>query len=121
MDYSKFNKEKKFIKEFDTEAVYIKLEEYYKLYESKQLDSCIVTHMYTSNKGLYGEKAVVSVKGYHVNLPSHQTNIVKELLNIRECVNDINNGKLAMIPYTYQMDGNTYYSVNWIESELVDR
>jgi hypothetical protein len=119
MDYSKFNKEKKFIKEFDTEAVYIKLEDYYKLYESKQLDSCIVTHMYTSNKGLYGEKAVVSVKGYHVNLPSHQTNIVKELLNIRECINDINDGKLAMIPYTYQRDDKTYYSVNWIESELL--
>ena len=119
MDYSKFNKVKKFVNDFDKEAVYIKLEDYYNMYTSKQLDSVLVKQMYTTNKGLYGEQAVACVQGYNVNLPSHQVPIVKELLTIQECIDDINNGKLAMIPYSYEKDGKTYYSVNWLESELL--
>lgn len=58
---------------------------------------------------------VVADEKILVNVPSHLTETVSEILSDEQAVNDIKNGKVGFTIYTYTSHGKTCYSVNFVD------
>ena len=72
--------------------------------------------MYINKKSKYGESPVIATTDYFVNIPSHLTDTVKEMIKDAEAVDTINNGHLGFQIYTYETKHRKElcYSVNWV-------
>lgn len=53
-------------------------------------------------EGKYGDRAILVVNGYKINLPDHLTSDVKSILSTPEEVAAVNEGKCGFIFSTYQ-------------------
>ena len=73
--------------------------------------------MYINKKSLFGESPVIATSDCFVNLPSHLTDVVKEMMKDNEVVNAVNEGHLGFQIYTYETEhrNGLYYSVNWVD------
>lgn len=71
--------------------------------------------MFISHKGKYGDSPVALIDGAYVNLPSHLTNTVSEMLKDSELVDAVNAGKVGFKVYSYVNNEKTCYSVNWVD------
>ena len=105
---------RKFDYEITDNHVYKKLEELYK--ENKD-GVYIVRMFYTNKKSLYGENEVVVTDDYIINLPKHLTETVEKIVNNKEYLELINEGKFAFNIYEYEYkqgkEVKKGYSVNW--------
>ncbi len=50
-----------------------------------------------------------------VNIPSHRTQTVKDILNDEEAVQDIRDGKVGFKVYTYESHGKVCYSIRFVD------
>lgn len=110
---NKYNKSVKlFNYEIGENPIYKTLKE---LYESDKEKVYIVKALYINTKSRFGESPVIATPEFLVNAPSHLVETVKQMRNDVETVDLINNDKAGFKIYQYEMNGKTYYSVNWIE------
>lgn len=112
---SRFNRGKKFNFEIPDNFEYRSLHD---LFNDNGEDFVYkVNAIYINKKSKYGESPVVATDNELVNLPKHLTEIAKEILLDKECVEQINNGEFGFTIYTYEdnTQHNLCYSVNWVD------
>lgn len=78
--------------------------------EPKRFDALLL-----SNKGKYGMSTLVVMDDCTAWLPSHMTDTVKEILRDDETVEDIKEGKCAIIVREYEKEGRVLYSVDFVD------
>lgn len=71
--------------------------------------------LYINHKSKFGDAPVAMVDGAYVNLPQHLTDTVKDMLHDAEVIDAINAGKVGFKVYSYENNGKTCYSVNWVD------
>lgn len=73
--------------------------------------------MYINKKSKFGESPVIATTDCFVNLPSHLTDTVKEMIRDTEVVDAVNGGHLGFQIYTYETKNrkDLCYSVNWVD------
>lgn len=76
----------------------------------------LVTGLYTYNS-VYDCGCFAKSEGFNISLPSHMVETVKEIRNDKESVEQINNGEVFIVIYTYSLidkyPGKKFYSVNF--------
>lgn len=83
----------------------------------------VVEAIYINTKGLYEDRPCLVVtsdesdfRGY-VNLPSHLTDVCREILKNKRAVQAIKDGHVGFTIYTYEARkySTTCYSINWVD------
>lgn len=111
---SKFNQGQSF--NIDTkDFTYVKLADLYK-------QGADVIHtvdgMYVFKGKIETQPVFIDVKHRQlVNAPAHLTDTVREILNDREAVQDIKDGKVGYTIREYESHGKKCYTVNWVDVE----
>lgn len=109
----KFNKVvARFDYELPKNAPYKKLAE---IYKTDGDNNFTVRGLYINRKSKFGDSPVAIIDDVYINLPKHLIESVTEIISDSEAINSINNGTFGMNVYQYESNGNTYYSVNWID------
>lgn len=91
MGIEKFNKgERKFKYEMPEGAQFTNLKELYEHYGADYVH--VLTGMYVSSKGKFGEQPVLLTVNNYVNAPKHLLESVKEILDDSFIIEQINNG-----------------------------
>lgn len=106
---SKYNKGSKFDFTLPEDAPYKKV---------KDLtigETVIIRSLFISTKSKYGDAPVALTDSYYINLPSHLTDTVKDMLQDDDFIAAVKRGEVGVTPYTYEKDGNDLYSVNWVD------
>lgn len=76
----------------------------------------VIRGLYISNKGNYGPQAIVTIDDAFVNLPSHLTPSVAEMLKDPDDIQAINEGKAGFRIRTYLSKSKKLcYSVDWMD------
>ena len=110
---SKYNKSLGFTRKAVENAIYTNLKELFAKYGVNKM--YVVQALYINTKGKYGDNPVALVNGNLVNLPSHLTNTVKEMLKDEELIQAINDNLFGFTIYRYEKNGKLGYSVNWVD------
>lgn len=75
----------------------------------------IVKGLYINTKSQYGAAPVAALDDRYVNLPSHLTGTVEEMLDDPAAIAAINNGAVGFSIYDYPAHGKTCYGVTWVD------
>ena len=81
----------------------------------KNLSEIPIRGLYINQKSQYGDAPVAMIDGSFVNLPKHLTDTVKDMLHDDEFIAAVNAGKVGFKVYSYENNGKTCYSVNWVD------
>jgi len=73
--------------------------------------------LYINNKGKFGPQPVALTDTFFLNLPAHLTDTVKEMIKDVDFVDAVNSGLVGLKSYSYENNGKTCYSVNWVDIE----
>lgn len=85
------------------------------LYELDGLDKKhIVRGLYINDKSEF-EAPVVITDTHRVNLPSHMTRAVREILKDKRSVRDINDGKVAFVLDGYENQHGSFFKAKWVD------
>lgn len=109
---SKFNKSVNF--DIDTNGfTYGKLADLYNPNEKAvyKIDGCYIQKGNLDVAPVF----IVADKKMLVNIPSHLTETVREILNDEEAVDDIRNGKAGFTIYEYESHGKKCYSIRFVD------
>jgi len=110
---NKYNRGSVFTARPKGEEVYYSLEELF----NQNRKEHVVLAMYLNTKGKFGATATVLTGDCLINLPTHLTETVKEMMHDKEVIDAVNNGKLGI--EIYQYFSNKYhkncYSINWVD------
>lgn len=79
----------------------------------------IVKGVGISTKGKYGDSPFILGDGFGVWLPSHMVDTIHDIMADPEAVDAINNGDVCFNVYTYDLEGKTLFSVNFVDSNPV--
>lgn len=94
-------------------------EEYYSLEElfKQNRREHVVLAMYINTKGMYGPTPTVLTGDCFINLPTHLTETVKEMIQDKEVIDAVNNGNLGIEIYQYFSNKHhkNCYSINWVD------
>lgn len=90
------------------------------LFKTEQANGVTVKYpikaIYINTQSEYGEAPVIATDVCYVNLPSHLTDVCKQMIADAETVDEINAGKAGFTIYAYEdRHGTERYSVNWID------
>ena len=110
---SKYNRGLGFTRKAVENAIYTNLKELFGKYGEKKM--YVIQALYINTKGKYGDSPIALVNGNLVNLPSHLTETVKEMLKDEELIQAINDDEFGFTIYHYEKDGKQGYSVNWVD------
>lgn len=110
---NKYNKNHKFTWSIKEGTPYKNLKEL--VHENGMNYTYLITCVFMSTKSKYGVNPIVCTPSECVNLPKHLTDTVNNMLNDDEVINAINSHKLGFTIYDYVINGNTYYSVSWVD------
>ena len=110
---SKYNRGSGFTRKPVENAVYTNLKELFAKYGEKKM--YVLQALYINTKGKYGDNPIALVNGNFVNLPSHLTGTVKEMLKDKELIEAINDDLFGFTIYHYDENGKQGYSVNWVD------
>ena len=110
---SKYNKALGFKRRAVENAVYTNLKELFTKYGESKI--YVVQALYINTKGMYGDSPIALVNGNLVNLPSHLTETVKEMLKDEELVKAINDDEFGFTIYEYETKGKQGHSVKWAD------
>ena len=73
-------------------------------------------YVYTST---YGDGCFIKSDGFNISLPSHMVETVNNIRGDKESVEEINNGKVGVNIYSYNLPDKypdkVFYSINFIE------
>lgn len=93
--------------------------EYKRLSDYQENDILKVRGFFISSKSKFGASPVAVTDECFINLPSHLTDTVSEILKDEEAIESINNGKVAIQVYKYY--STTYkkecYSIRFLDVE----
>lgn len=118
----KYNKERLFTVDTST-FEYVSLET---LYDTLAVDEetgdviqepFIVRGVYINTHGMYDPAPVIATDNCYVNLPSHLNDVCRDMINDKQSIKAINDGKVGFIIYKYfqarfQKD---CYSIEWVD------
>ena len=90
---------------------YKKLEELYKQDPDK---TYVIRAIYINKKGRYGDAPVFATDSFFLNIPSHVLTDAQEILADPEAIADINAAHMGCKIYSYDKDGRTLYSVEFV-------
>lgn len=111
----KYNKEKLF--DFDTpeDFEYKALSDLFN--DNGEAKVYPVKALYINTKSRYGDAPVIVTDTCLVNVPSHMTDTVKQMLADREAVDDINAGKVGFTIYQYEAKKRSgkFFNVKWVD------
>lgn len=87
------------------------------LYDAKKPETVFMVYgLYINRKGKYGESPFAASDGYFISLPSHLTDVVKDILNDDDSVLQINNCAAGLMIRTYDDDkGVTHYTADFVD------
>lgn len=87
------------------------------LYVPKNPDAVFSVYgLYINRKSKYGESPFAASDGYFISLPSHLTDVVKEILSDDACIEQMNTGKAGLTIRTYEDDkGVTHYTADFVD------
>lgn len=72
--------------------------------------------LYINRKSKYGDSPFAASDGYFISLPSHLTDVVKEILADDVAVEQMNEGKAGLVIRPYDDEnGVTHYSADFVE------
>lgn len=112
----KYNKGNRIFDVDTKDFIFVKLEDLFAIDKDKTYK---VDGLYINDGGLFKPHpvVVVSESGLLVDLPSHMTDTVKEVLNDSESINLIKKGCVGFTvrQYTDKTYGKTCYSVEWVD------
>lgn len=111
---SKYNKGKAFTFKTPENFDYINLEQlanHYGLDQTHQVNA-----LYINTKSRFGDSPVAVTGTHIVNLPSHLTDTVKEMIQDEELVDLANEHRLGFTIYSYDGKNGSGYSINWVEA-----
>lgn len=116
MGISKFNKGEFIFTNAERFDEFHTLEDLY--IEGKKEHLVLGLYSYSST---YGKGVFAKSGGYNISLPSHMVKTVEDIRNDSESVKQINEGKVFIEIYSYELPekypDKTFYSVNFIVSE----
>lgn len=116
MTISKLNKGQRiFDYQMPENAEFISLKD---LYEQNGTDyTYVLTGMYISTKGKFGEQPVLLTPTNFVNAPKHLVDTVKDIVSDEEIVKQINSGNAGfkIQKYTDKNFGKECYSVEFVD------
>lgn len=75
----------------------------------------IIMAYFINTKGKFGDNPVIATPDYLVNIPSHMTEVMKEMRTDPEVVQAINNAELGFTIYSYENSYGTNYSIQFID------
>ena len=116
MSITKFNKSELLFNDNERFEEFKTLEELFK--ENGQEEIYIVkgVYLYTST---YGDGCFIKSDGFNISLPSYMVERVKNIREDKESVEDINNDKVGVNIYSYNLPDKypdkVFYSINFIE------
>ena len=109
-NFEQFNKGKfKFSTEGLTEYKSLK-----ELYEADPEKVYTVRGIYINEASKFGPSPLFACTDYYVNVPAHLLDICKQIRADYDAVKDINEGRMGFRIYPYESNGNTFYSVNFV-------
>ena len=74
--------------------------------------------IFINKKSKFGDAPVFYIDGYMVNIPQHQTEEVKQMIQDEEFVNAINQRQIGFKPYEFEnKQGQTGYSYELVETD----
>lgn len=114
---SKYNKSANKFSANTEGFAYFKLSE---LFEENGADKVyLITSMFISNKGKFGDSAVVATDECFANLPNHMVETIREMINDDAVVAAVNCGLLGFKIYQYQDAnfGKICYSIEFVDIE----
>ena len=80
-----------------------------------------VLGVYTFNSN-FGDGAFIKSNGFNITLPKHLVNTIKEIREDKECVDEINTGKVTINIYSYTLPDKygdkVFYSINFVSKEI---
>lgn len=74
-----------------------------------------VLGVWINPKSKHGPRGVIVLDGININVPSHVNAKIEKIRSNPEAVKYINDGKCGVRFYTYEKDGNTYYSADFYD------
>lgn len=113
---NKYNRTKVFNFNIPQEFKYVSLSELFQKNGSNKVYK--VNAIYINRKSRYADAPVVATDSELVNMPSHMTDTVKQMLQDDEVIEAVNKGKLGFTIYQYenkQQGHNLYFSINWVD------
>ena len=116
MSIAKHNRRENRFKVDTTDFPYKKLGE---LFDPKKPDTVFSVYgLYINRKSKYGESPFAASDGYFISLPSHLTDVVKEILHDDTCIDQMNDGHAGLVIRPYDDDkGVTHYSADFVDVE----
>lgn len=96
-------------------APYEKLADLYKADPDKVY---ILAGAYINTKSRYGDNPVLYTDKFYVNTPAHMLKTVQEIMESEDTVKQINEGRAGFKIYTYESNGKTCYSVEFVNIEM---
>ena len=88
----------------------------YDIFVKDLIDKCDCKIL-TGNIDTKVENCFVASDGYHISLPSHLLETVKEILTDDESCEQMNNSAAGLVIRPYEKDGETYYTADFVDVE----
>lgn len=113
MGISNFNKSTNITSNIDTSNFkFTNLEGLYKIGPNEKYR---IIDLYINNHSKFGPAPVVVIDGYKVNLPTHLTDTVKDMLKDDDTILQINRGEAGFFIREYESHSRKCYTVCWID------
>lgn len=112
----KYNVERKF--DIDTsEFDYCSLEDLYEMTGEDPEATFEIRGVYINSKGNFDDAPVIAIEDRYVNLPSHLTGACRAMLEDKDCIKAINEGKCGFSIYKYHQKrfNKDCYAVKWVD------
>jgi len=86
------------------------------LVEQSGIDAVyVVRGVYVNTKSKFGDAPVGIIDDCFVNLPAHQLDTVRAILNNPDAIDAINNGSIGFTIYEYKNKYGKQYGIRWID------
>ena len=84
------------------------------LYDQNPDKTYVIRAIYINKKGRYGDAPVFATDSFFINIPNHVLTDAQDILADPEAIADINACHMGCKIYSYDKDGRTLYSVEFV-------
>lgn len=105
---------------FDVETSgfdYFTLEDLWDKYGDDENTIYVIRGVYINTRSMFEPQPVIALEDCYVNLPSHLTNLCREMLSDRLFINAVNKGQCGFTIYKYLQKrfNEEYFGVRWVD------
>ena len=116
MSITKFNKSELLFKDNERFNAFKTLKE---LFNENGADEKYIVKGVYAYKSTYGDGCFIKSDGFNISLPSHLVETINNIREDKECVEEINQGKVGVNIYSYKLPDKypdkVFYSINFLE------